>query len=221
MKGFRHISLISLIGLALVFASCSKEKVAGNGSVISTERDVKNFYNVHVFGNTTVDISGGASFGVTVSGYENLLPHLETRVEDGTLMIRFDDKVVVSNDNTEVHVVMPSLVSLISEGSGGLTVKGPFVNPDVLSIQKTGLGDIQVSNVTANSFKLLLNGNSNFNGFGLSCNTAIVTLNGNGNVELTVANNLNTTINGNGIIYYKGDPEVKTNITGNGQVVKK
>lgn len=213
--------MLSLSFLTFVFSGCKKENIAGDGSVVSVQRNAKDFYSIHVFGQTAVDIKGGTSFGVEVNGYENILPHLETTVENGTLLIRFDQSVVVSNDNTKVSVTMPSLVSLISEGSGEITVGGPFVNMDIFSIEKTGLGDIEVSNATAKSFKLTLNGNSNFNGFGLSCNNAVVNLNGNGLAELNVSANLNATINGDGIIYYKGNPEVKSNITGNGQVIKK
>jgi hypothetical protein len=222
MKKIKYISLLA--GLAFVFflfSGCKKDKVAGGGAVISDQRDVRDFYNVHIYGKTPVTITGGTTFKVEVKGYENLIPHLKTTVENGTLKIQFDNNVDVTNDNSEVHITMPSLVSLNSEGTGEVGVTGPFVNMDIFSVEKTGLGDITLNQTNAESFKLLINGNSNFKGFGLSCKNAIVTLIGNGIAELTVSDNLNATIRGNGIVYYKGNPAVKTTIDGNGQVLKK
>lgn len=209
-----------LLALSLV-TGCNKERIIGRGAVVSETRDIRNFYSVQISGNSNLRITSGNEFKVQVRGYENLLPMYETKVVNGILVMGFRNNVNVSNDNIEVYVTMPSLQSINSSGNSNVSVSGSFVGMDVLSIDKSGNGNISFENGVATNFKLTLSGNSHFKGFGLASENAIITLNGNGDAELTVSKKLNATINGNGNIYYKGNPEVNTQISGNGKVVKK
>lgn len=217
-KNFIYLSVLTF---SFLLFSCKKETVSGNGNIVTEKRSATNFYNVQVDANSKLTIRSGTQFSVEVKGYENLLAKLETKVENGTLKVQFEKGVNINNDNSEVNITMPSLVSVTSQGNGSVDISGNFIGSDIFSITKNGQGDVTVSNGSAQNFKLTQNGNSNFSGYGFSVENAIITMNGNGTAEVSVSKNLNVTINGNGNIFYKGDPLVTSNIMGNGTVVKK
>lgn len=217
----KYFALLAILIVSVSFFSCGKDKVSGNGKVVTEKRSVANFYNVQVNGNPKLYIKSGTGFSVEVKGYENILPKLETEVENGTLRIQFGKDVNIDNDNSEVFVTMPSLVSVISQGNSDINISGDFIGMDIFSINKAGLGNVSVESGAAKNFKLDISGNGNFSGFGMSVENAIINVTGNGNTEVSVSKNLNVTINGDGILYYKGDPQLTKNITGNGKVVKK
>ena len=109
-------SFLFLCLTALVFA-CNKDKLTGSGNTISEDRNVAGFTGVVVNGSTKAFITVDTGFAVTVKGYENLLPYLETNVVNGVLEVGFKDNMDVNNDNTELHVTMPSLDDVQTNGN--------------------------------------------------------------------------------------------------------
>lgn len=210
-----------ILTLSSAMVGCKKEKISGSGTVITETRSIRNFHNVQLEGNSKLFISGGTDFRVEVKGYENIVPKLKTLAEDGTLKISFDKNTTISNDNSEIHISMPSLVNVIGQGNGDISINGPFIGMENFSIKKEGLGKIEVQNTIAKNFNLNLIGNIQFAGFGLTSENAIVKITGNGDAELTVTKKLNVTLTGNGTVYYQGSPEVVPSISGNGKIVKK
>jgi len=99
----------------LTLISCSKERITGNGSVITETRNINNFKSVSVSGSTNVYITEGAVFKVEVKGYNNLLPYFETKLVNTTLELGYKENTNVRNDNTEVFITMPVLESLVQE----------------------------------------------------------------------------------------------------------
>lgn len=218
----RHtFPLIMFAVFTLIFTGCGKEKVSGGGPVITEERSAANFHRVRVNGNTNLFVKAGNEYKVQIKGYENLVSILKTTVENGILTIEFEKGSQIANDNTEAYITMPSLVSVQSYGNSEVDISGKFVGMDVFTVEKNGLGNILMNGVTATNFKLNVTGNAEFKGFGLQTENAIVSLTGNGNVELSVTKTLNATINGNGNIYYKGSPVIESNISGNGKLIQK
>lgn len=213
--------IAGILALSFGLVSCNKEKISGSGPITTESRNLRNFHNVRLDGNSKLFIIGGTDFKVEIKGYENIIPKLKTFVEDGTLKIGFDKNVTISNDNTEIHVTMPALVNVNTFGNGDVGITGTFIGMENLALQKEGLGKIDVQNTTTRNFNLTLIGNIDFSGFGLSAENAIVKITGNGDAELTATKKLNVTLSGNGTVYYKGSPEVVTSISGTGKVVKK
>ena len=81
--------LIGLFVLISISASAQKwETIKGNGEVKKETRELNSFTSLASQGSMNVQISYGNSNSVTVEADENLLPYIETKVEDGRLMIR-------------------------------------------------------------------------------------------------------------------------------------
>ena len=214
----KNIILI-LIATVTLF-SCKKDKIEGDGPIVTEARDVKNFYSVNVSGSSKIFITQGNNFDVQVKAYENLLPSLTTIVEDGSLKIAYRNNKNIINDNSEIFITMPSLTGLTLEGSGSINTKGQFIGAENFVINGSGSGAIVMENGSANNLRVTINGSANVKTFGFPVQRAEVTTEGSGNAEINVAKTLNATINGSGNIYYKGAVQsVTTKITGSGKVI--
>lgn len=72
----------------------------------------------------------GNEFKVSVKAYANLLPYLETRVQNGELSIAYKNTSSVRRDISEVFITVPALISIQSNGSGDINVQGAFNDND-------------------------------------------------------------------------------------------
>ena len=211
--------LLIIVALSAFFISCKKEKVNGGGAIITEPRNVENFYNVSVSGSANVFITYGSAFDVKVKAYENILSILETKVQNGTLLIGF--KTNVNNDNSEVYITMPALSSVTTNGSGNIDTKGNFLGMDYFAATTSGTGIITIEKGNAKNYKISISGSGDVKSFGFVTDQATVSISGSGDAELSVAQKLNATLNGSGNVYYKGNPVVDATTTGSGKVIKK
>lgn len=214
--------MVLAVAMALVFTSCEKDNITGRGSVKTETRELNAFTKVSVEGSTGIHITKGNDFEVSVKAYNNLLPYLITRVENGTLVVKYENTANVRGDNSEVFITMPVLNGLSTKGSGNIDVKGTFEHTPVFSAGISGSADISIENALAEKFQLSISGSGDFKSFGLSVTEADVSISGSGDVELTVNEKLKAKISGSGNIYYKGNPTaIEDNISGSGKLIKK
>lgn len=213
--------LIAVFSCSILVISCSKEKITGSGSVITEQRNVANFYSVKVSGSSKVYITQGITFSVTAKAYANILPVLQTRVENGVLIIDYKNNSNISNDNSEIDITMPVLSGLEVSGNGSISTLGSFMNINNFAVSLSGSGSINVNNATPLNYIVIISGSGSVNSFGVVSQDAVVNIGGSGNASLSLTGNLKATINGSGNIYYKGNNvQVTSQITGSGQVIK-
>src|SRR5436309_2094649 len=94
------------------------ETIKGNGQIKNETRQVSNYTSLASHGAMDVKISYGNSNTVVVEGDENLLPYIETVVENGKLTIRTKKNVnLKSTSKMVVHVSMAKINSLQLSGS--------------------------------------------------------------------------------------------------------
>lgn len=214
----KSLSLL-LIFISVFLFSCKKETIKGSGTVITEPRNIENFYNVSVNGSTNVFITYGTTFSVKVKAYQNIISSLETKVNNGMLTIGFKNNV--NNDNSEVYITMPSLLSVATNGSGNIDTKGDFLGMDYFSASTFGSGMISIEKGSAKNYKVSVSGSGDVKSFGLATEQATITASGSGDVELTVTKNLKGTLKGSGNVYYKGSPVIDVTTSGSGKVIKK
>jgi len=205
----------------VVFIACNKDKITGSGNTISEERNITGFNGLIVNGSTKAFVNIDTEFAVTVKGYENLLPYFETNVVSGVLEAGFNNDVTVSNDNTEIYATAPMLDLLETNGTGDIDVTGEITGSDHLKATVNGLASINIEGGNANNFEGEITGDGNISALAFQCKDATVNISGDGDVEISVSDNLDVTITGNGNVYYHGTPAITTHITGNGQVIPK
>lgn len=212
---------IFLLSFAVLVVACNKDEITGSGNVTSQERSVTGFTGVVVNGSTKAFITLDTGFTVSVKGYGNLLPYLETNVVNGVLQVGYKDDVNVSNDNTEVYITLPALDYAQTNGSGDMKITGEITGSDHLKASLNGSANISVEKGSADKFDGEISGNGNILALGFQSKEANVKISGDGNIEISVSEKLNVVINGSGNVYYHGAPVITTNISGNGQVIPK
>jgi len=213
--------LFLLLSFVVLMFGCNEDKITGSGSVISQERNVTGFTGVVVNGSTQAFINLDTGFAVTVKGYENLLPYLETNVVNGVLNVGYKNDVNVSNDNTEIYVTLPILDYIQTNGAGDMKISGEVIGSDHLKASINGSANINVEKGSADEFEGEISGNGNILALGFQCKEAHAKISGDGNIEISVSDKLDVVISGNGNVYYHGTPVITTNISGNGQVIPK
>lgn len=211
--------LFLLAGLLALF-SCNKERVTGSGATSTENRNVSNFVKLDLSGSTKAYITKGNQFSVQLKGYSNLLPYFETEVNGNTLQLHFRDGVSVRNNNVEVYVTMPELTELRGSGATTANIKGGF-NSDVLSVDVSGSGNVQIEDGTTNQFIQTVSGSGILKAFGLTADKAVINVSGSGTSEVTVASQLKVNISGSAVVYYKGTPAVESNISGSGKLIQR
>lgn len=215
----KKIASLLLAYSVFVLTGCEKDRITGEGSIVTEERSVTNFTGVHARGSANIFISEGAAFKVEVKEYGNLLPYFETKLNGSTLEVGFQGDVNVKNSRAEVFITMPTLQSLKTDGSGNIVATGVFPVTDLFEAQIAGSGNIDIESCVASRFNALIRGSGNIKAFGLVAIEAYTQTEGSGNIELTATSKLNVKISGSGNVYYKSSPAVTVNINGSGQVI--
>lgn len=154
MKSIKHIYLLSV--LALLF-SCKKENrcdcIKRTGSIIIEERTIPTFSRIRAEDNVDVFISYDTVQEIKVEAGKNIVPLIETVVEDGVLVIRNKNRCNWTRSykkEINVYIKTPSIRWISNEGTAN--IKGLNTLPfDTLDIQTTNSGDIDL---VVNNYRL-------------------------------------------------------------------
>ena len=211
---------IVLAAVLLIMTSCKKEMIRGSGETKTEKRSLDGFDRILLEIPSEVTIAKGNEFDLEIKAYSNLLPYIETYVENSALHIRYKNSAYVRNDNAKVYITLPQLRAIESYGSGSIACDGAF-NSAQLDAVIRGSGDITLDNAEIEKLEVDISGSGSFKGFNSISHEVKILINGSGDAKVAVLNKMSTTINGSGSIYYKGDPAaVENNIRGSGKVIK-
>lgn len=217
-------------------------KVTGNGNMKKETREVSGFTGVALSGNMNVELSYGTSNHITVEGDENVLPFIETKVEDGVLQVRTKNKTSLNTRNKlMVYVSLTKLTELKVSGSGNITGNGDFSNDGKTNIALSGSGNINVGmnsfnetaiaisgsgNVTlkgksTNKIEAAISGSGNIDCSDIVCNDVSAHVSGSGNIKVFANKSIDAKVSGSGSIYYKGSAtNINLKSSGSGKIIK-
>jgi hypothetical protein len=234
------LSLLMMASLPL-FAQPWKI-IKGNGTIKKESRSVNGFTSLSSHGAINVQIDKGTSETIQVEGDENLLPYIETKVEDGKLIIRTTKNVnLKSRSGITVYVSMSKINSLEESGSGNIVGNGAFSSDGKATIKVSGSGniklnsgafkemglyvsgsgDIDLEGGSANDISASVSGSGNIDCSNVLCDNVEAKISGSGNVRVNAKNSINASISGSGNVYYKGGASnVSTRIAGSGKAIK-
>jgi hypothetical protein len=218
------------------------ETIKGNGQVKKENRTVSNFTALSSQGAMNVQIAYGNSDNIVVEADENLLPYIETSVENGKLSIRSKKNVNLKpKSKMSVYVTMTRITALQQSGSGTINGNGAFTNDgktDIslsgsgniklgfdafkdIELAVSGSGNIELKGNTANSVSASVSGSGNIDCSGIISNEAQAKISGSGNIKVYAKNSLDSKISGSGNVFYKGSPSnVNNKTSGSGRVIK-
>ena len=235
----KKLSLILFAVTPLIFASCYKDVITGDGAVITQSRGINNFAGIDLRISGDVYFKQDSVYKVEISAQQNILDVTETFVSDNRLVIRFKNNVrVKSHDPIRVVVSGPSFTSLRISGSGNITGIGPLkpasmeldisgsgniglaeLNSGFLDADISGSGDVNVGTGAATEEKLRISGSGSIDLSGVTATTVNTRTSGSGDVRVIVSKQLDVNISGSGSVYYKGNPVINTSISGSGKVI--
>ncbi len=232
---------ITILPFMLLATSCVAvfpfDGIVGNGKVVTSALDARNFEAVKNYSSAKVIVRKGAVAMATVTVDENVLEALDIKVENRTLHVTTKPgKSIMRYTTFKVTVTMPFIEEAGIYGSGDISVSDRFsgdavklaihgsgsingsFDADSIDAYIGGSGEIDVAGTTE-KLNAMIAGSGNIAGDSLSADEALVSINGSGSTSLRVLSALDARIYGSGSINYYGSPARLTMIdAGSGQI---
>ena len=233
------ILLLSAISLS---SFASWETIKGNGNLKKESRDASGYTGLQVQGSMDVQVSYGNSSTISVEADENLLPYIETFVENNTLVIRQKKGVNLrSKHNLTIHASLTKLTNLSLSGSGNVNGKGAFSNNGRTNIRLSGSGNVNMGVGDISELELAISGSGNIRLQGNQSNNITASISGSGNIDcselrtndvfakvsgsgdirVNASKSIDAKVSGSGNIYYKGTAtNLNMKAAGSGKIIK-
>lgn len=216
-----------LLVLCTFTAFCSfaqLQRIEGDGNVKKETRQVSNFTGVLVSGNVSVELAYGDLKNITVEADENLLPYIETVVENGNLVVKTKDRVNIKSKNKlVVRASITRVERLRVSGSGNISGNGDFSNDSRTDIAVSGSGNINVGINSFNETKINISGSGNVILRGKSTKNINATISGSGNIDCAqiIANDVFAHVSGSGNIKVYANKSIDAKVSGSGNIYYK
>jgi hypothetical protein len=211
------------LALALfLFAGCMCNRVPGSGKLAEEARKLDDFRAIEAAGSwrilIEVDPKVGASPAVAVSGDDNLVPLVRTRVSGGALKVDTDHKGwLAPKIPLTLRVRVADLERVETAGSANVTIGG--VSNDALRIECAGSADVTVSGRT-DALTIEVAGSADVEARALVAGAARIEIAGSGEATVHVTERLDVDIAGSGKVYVHGKPKhVQQDIAGSGKLI--
>lgn len=207
-------TLCSLVSLALFLSGCSVG-LKGSGVSKTETREVGDFDSVsHDFVGDII-VRQGEGKSVTVTADDNLLPIVETLVDEGVLVIKTKENFS-SSTGIRVEITAPKFSSLAVQGVGSLQAEG--LDAESLTIDLSGVGSLtasgKVKQLTAN-----LSGVGGAELQKLIAESVTVSVSGVGGAKVHATQSVEAKTSGVGGVIVTGEPaDRKTETSGIGSV---
>jgi hypothetical protein len=217
------------------------QTIKGNGETKKETREVGSFMSIDALGSMEIKIDYGNAGTISVEADENLLPYIETTVEDGRLSIKQKKNVnLKSRSGIVVYVSMTQIKSLDLSGSGNISGSGAFANDATTDFSVSGSGNLTLDFDTFKDLDLSVSGSGNIklkgaspmisakiSGSGnidcsnISSNDVVAKVSGSGNIKVYANNSIDAQISGSGNVFYRGDAQkINRKMSGSGKVIK-
>lgn len=238
----RHLfgAACALAALAALTAAApagawGRDPVKGSGTIRRETRDVKGFSGVSLSLAAKVDVRTGAGpEGISIETDDNLLPLIETVVEDGMLKIRSRRGTDVRAHTLRIVVQAHGLDHLSVGGSGDIdadvvrgkravfdiggsgTIVARRIEAGSVGVSVGGSGDLKANDGSVRSASVSIGGSGNVDLGRVRSDAVSVNLAGSGDAIVWARDSLNVSIAGSGDVSYYGDPKVARSVVGSG-----
>jgi hypothetical protein len=136
-------------------------------------------------------------------------------VREGKLVIERVSGAPSTRRRAQITVTVPELESVGLLGSGDMTVTN--VRAQAFRVVLAGSGDLRIGG-SVDDLSVDLDGSGDAELNGLAARVARVRLSGSGDVGLAPTELLDVTLNGSGDVHYRGSPRVTQVVRGSGDV---
>lgn len=206
--------LIALSLAALLSAGCDWRGIRGNGVIKTEQRPVTGFARVDAGGFYELEWQPGAA-SCSVTTDENLLSHIETRVEGEILKIEMRGSIAPSH---KIQIAISSASLAGASLSGALRFKAMPLTGSTFALETSGASKVALAG-KVNRLLASLTGASKLEATDLVAEDVELSVTGAGKAEVTASNLLRAGITGAGKVSYGGRPKsVEKKITGAGSI---
>jgi len=237
------LSAIGIIAIAAVItASCRVNSLRGEGNKIHVTPDVSAFnaLDIDVPVRATITVQEGAKPSITLSGYENLVKHIKTRVSSNTLHVYTDyhGSWSIEKGDMVAEITVPSLTMLTMAGAPNAEVHGNITG-NSLKVDMSGAGRVTLDNVNVDNFstdvsgaavidvtagtvkkaQYEVSGAGVIHAYGLQTQTTVAAISGAGKGEVNASQKLAANVSGAAVVRYKGHhADITRDVSGVGKV---
>lgn len=188
--------------------------VMGSGQTATRQRTVEPFSRVTVEIAGNVRITMGPEPRINVQADSNVVDLISMKVSNSTLTIAasepFTAKVPI-----QIEIAAPTIAAVTLAGAGSIDLSG--ISGRNLELTLGGSGDIKAKG-SIDDLVARIGGSGNLSLGELAARKGRVAIDGVGDAEVFVKEELIAEISGTGEIVYRGSPRVSTKISGVGDV---
>lgn len=209
--------LLALLAL-LPAATALADRVTGSGTPATQERAVPGVRSVGLAVPGVLEIVQGERETLTLSGDDNVLPLVESVVEQGALRIRFREPgatLVRPKQPLRFRLQVRSLEGIAIQGSGD--VKAEALQAAKLKVSISGSGNVLLGG-RGEALDVNIAGSGDVKAGRFEVKRAAVTIAGSGDARLWVRETLSASVAGSGDVDYHGEARVTSTIAGSGRV---
>lgn len=210
--------------------------VQGSGRLQQQTREVGSFNGLALNVPGQVTLRQGQRESVSIEADDNLLPLIDTAVENGTLRIRTSKRNLSLRQSTLKIVVTARQIERISVGGSG-SVEARGLHADKLRFDVGGSGNITAHDLASEAVTVAIGGSGNFTASGktgqfsasiggsgqieagrLAARAVQVSIGGSGSAEVWVRDALSVSIGGSGEVGYYGEPAISRAVQRSGSI---
>ena len=202
------LALPAVPALASPLDWISGNSIQGSGKLQKQARPVGAFHGVALNVPGNVELRIGNTDSVTIEADDNILPLIDTAVENGTLRIRPAKRNSNFRQTSLTIVIQARHVERISVGGSG-NIAATGLRGEKLRFDVGGSGSINAQDLDSRMVAIAIGGSGNFKASGKT-EQLTASIGGSGNIQAgkLAARDVQVSIGGSGEVSYYGDPRV-------------
>lgn len=207
---------VPLASAAIALAACTPSPIQGNGDSKREERSVKPFYELELEGNYQLSIRcGKPSHRVWLAGESNLLARIETSSNGKRLLIKSPERLQPKTP-LQVQLEVPDIKLVRTRGPHSIAVRD--IDNARFQLDCQGACKAKLSGKTQKLW-IYLKGGGQVDALGLPTLQALVSIQGAGQADVDVRDNLELLVTGAGLVRYRGKPHLENHLRGAARLV--
>jgi hypothetical protein len=213
----RPLAVFLAAALGVLLSGCGYFGPRGSGVAKTETRPVEAFERISVAGSPDVVARVGSEPSLVVTGDDNLLAYLVTRVENGTLHVSLKRSGRVRVP-MRIEVTTPRLEEVRIAGSADVEATGIAGTEFRAAI--AGSGDLKATG-KVDRLEVRIAGSGDMHLFDLAARSVDVRIAGSGDADVRASEELSVRIAGSGDVRYDGDPKIERSVAGSGEITRR
>ena len=209
--------LLLTILVSFVAACHGIRGIPGSGNIQRERRQIAAFNSIETEGAFEIEIVCQKPQSVEIEGDDNVLPLVSTEVSNNVLHIKNNRSYSVKKP-VILKISVPDLKSINSSGAGSIEVTD--MKNEELEIESNGAPVIRASGETK-SLNINANGAGAIETQKLRAGKVVVESNGVSKIEVYATEHLDVTVSGPSTVFYHGGAVVRQTVNGPGSVRKR